>query len=149
MLDKLEAISDIALVAGKEESAVFGGSPRGGFSCRDFGPILDPSANDTVDFGGGKVGSRVRLAGVCREGAPFLRKWIISEIVVAVWICAEGLVVCKRRNVDRCPCTPQHHISISDHPQNWACRRTYHSSTSQQAEHQGAPCPVQEACLDH
>lgn len=148
LLNELEAISDVALVAGKEESAVFGGSLRSSFSSGDLGAILDTSADDTVVFGGGKVGSRIRLAGMCCEGAPFLRKWVIAEVVAAVGIFAEGGVVSKRGNVNRCPCARQYHVSISVNPQDQGNRMTYRSSISQQAEHQGDPCLVQEACLD-
>ena len=151
MLNELEAFSDIALVARKEESSVLGGPPRGSFSSGDFGAILDPSANDTVGLSRNpnatEVVSRIRLAGVCREGAPFLRFWVIAEVVVAVWICAEGLIISKRGNINGGSCPHQHHISISVKPQNQEYRMTYRSSISQQAEHQEGPCPIQEAYL--
>jgi hypothetical protein len=143
MLKESEAILDTALVRYEEEAAVLGRLVQGGFLGGDFRAELNPVPNDSMRFVSRcwEVGSRKRLAGMSCEGTPFLRRWVILEVVVSGWISAENRVVSDGRNIDWCSCARHHRIIISVRSEQQENCTTYRSSISQRDGPPGAHCP--------
>lgn len=91
LLNELEAIFNVALIAREKEASVLDGPAFSHLLFRDFWAVLDSTPDDTADCGStkfGKVASRVRFANMCCEGAPVLAGLIVGiqrgegEIVV-------------------------------------------------------------------
>ena len=110
LLDEVEAVVQIALEAGKQESALLFGLIVVTLMIGDFGSELDPATKDAVlvDVAlTAKVVAGVGLAGMSGEWAASLTHVVREgelEVVVPVGILAQFRVVLEGGDVDGSTC---------------------------------------------
>ena len=114
MLDELEAVGNVALVCGEEETTSVDRLAGRMLGRCNFGAELDAAPDDTVvvdvctDWRVFEIRSRVCLSSMRREGASVLCFWIVgegvTEIVVLFRVIRDSKVVFCGGEIDGCSC---------------------------------------------
>ena len=96
--------------------------PRCVFRWGDFGSKLNTATEDTaivdvqIERWTFEIVSRIGFPGVRCEGASVLRLWVVRkgvvEVIVALWIRSESLVVGQWREIDGGSCPRQHESAL-------------------------------------